>query len=75
MHDCNGNPVRVGDRVALFGTIAETHGAGEYCNVRFVSDRAMPGNGERCSISALNASQVLLVEKAPEPATPAAPAS
>lgn len=33
MHDRNGNPVKVGDRVLLQGEITQTSEGEEYCNV------------------------------------------
>lgn len=33
MHDRNGNPVKVGDRVLVQGEITSTSATDEYCNV------------------------------------------
>ena len=33
MHDRNGNPVKVGDRVQIQGEITSTSAGEEYCNV------------------------------------------
>lgn len=33
MHDRNGEPIKVGDRVRLEGTVTSTTASEEYCNV------------------------------------------
>ncbi len=33
MHDKNGNPVNVGDKVLIIAEVKQTHATDEYCNV------------------------------------------
>lgn len=63
MHDKNGTPIKVGDTVTLECVVTKTV-AGEFCTTDLETVEAMPGNGTKNCISAINAAQVLLTKKA-----------
>lgn len=57
MHDKNGKPLAVGDRVTVTATIKETYLGEEYCNVQLETEEPMyPGDNK--TIITLNAKQV-----------------
>ncbi len=58
-HDKNGNELKVGDRVALFGTVKEiTSEQPTYCNIQFETDEAMAPDAEK-TVYALSARMVV----------------
>ena len=62
MHDRNGKPLAVGDKVVIEGTIKECHDPSheqEYCNVQVLCDVPMAGNPYSVT---LNAKQTTKVE-------------
>jgi len=62
MHDRNGNPLKVGDKVNVPCTITATQtGETEYCNVTLVTDVPMGTRTVGDTIS-LNAKQAELVQ-------------
>lgn len=59
MHDRDGQPLKVGDKVFIHATVTETHDPGsEYCNVKVVTDIPMADRTVRDTI-VLNAKQVV----------------
>ena len=57
-HDRDGNELKPGDKVVIHGTVRSVC-PGEFCNIEFVTDETMPGNGEPSVIAAINAKQVV----------------
>lgn len=66
MHDRNGNPVKVGDRVQIQGEITSTSAVDEYCNVTIrVTEKGQehgPHNVQGTVV--VNAKQTELIESA-----------
>lgn len=66
MHDRNGNPIKVGDRVSLVGEITSTSAGEEYCNVTVkVTEKGQdhgPYNVQTTVV--VNAKQTELIEAA-----------
>jgi len=61
MHDRHGNPLKVGDKVVVEGTITQCYESTEpteYCNVQVTTEVPMAGNTYTLS---LNAKQTTLV--------------
>jgi len=56
-HDARGNILKPGDRVIVPFVVTEVYNAGEFCNVNLVSELAMPGNGSKTSLAAINTQQ------------------
>ncbi len=81
MHDHNGTPLKVGDKVFIPATITNCTGdpTGKYCNVNVETDYLMGQDdpGAYKTTITLNAGQVVLVEAAPaaEPTQETAQAS
>lgn len=67
MHDKNGKPIKVGDKVVVEGVITSANGGDEYCNVTLGigHDQEHGPHNVRGSLT-LNAKQVELVESAAE---------
>lgn len=63
MHDRNGTPLRVGDKVMLPGTVTSCQVNVDYCNVT-VDLLPMRGAGERRECWTGNTGQTVLIEKA-----------
>lgn len=61
MHDCNGKPLKEGDRVKLVGIIKRCF-ASEFCNVDIETEHIMPGNGLKSIIGAINTAQLEKIE-------------
>lgn len=63
MHDRNGNPLKVGDRVALVATIEETSTSEDYCNVKVKVTEEGQDHGPRNVTSTIwvNAKQTELI--------------
>jgi hypothetical protein len=61
MHDANGKPVKVGDKVNIPATITETYATDEYCSIQVKPDHPMYPSDRRDAI-VLNSRQVVLVE-------------
>lgn len=67
MHDRNGNPLKVGDKVNVPCTIVSLgNPAEDYCNINLVTDVPMGTRTVGDSIT-LNAKQTELVESAERP--------
>jgi hypothetical protein len=62
MHDVNGTPLKVGDKVFIPATITELQAHPDLCNasVRPLSMRGAEGREERMTV---NTAQLLLVER------------
>lgn len=70
MHDRNGNPIKVGDRVALQGEVTSTSATEEYCNVTVkITEKGQehgPFNVQ--GVVVVNAKQTELIESVPDDA-------
>jgi hypothetical protein len=62
-HDANGELLKVGDRVVLYGTITYIGANPEYCNCSVELEYKMPPDNQVVSVSALNTKQVVKREK------------
>lgn len=65
-HDKNGTPIKAGDIVTVEFEVKQVSPDGEFCNCTLESTIPMPGNGVPTTLGAINAKQVLLVQKATE---------
>lgn len=66
MHDKNGKPLKVGDKVTVEAVIRETYATDEYCNVQIgigYEDGKEHGAHNVQSIVTINSKQVELVEE------------
>lgn len=64
MHDKNGKPIKVGDKVIIEGEIASTTASEEYCNVTVkIGGDAEHGPFNVTGSVSLNAKQVELIEE------------
>lgn len=53
MHDKNGKPLKIGDRVRMEAVITEGHAGEDYCNatIESVEPRRPDGLKERCTLN------------------------
>jgi hypothetical protein len=65
-HDKNGTPIKAGDLVVVECKVVSVTPDQDFCNLTLESLLAMPGNGVKMTIAAINAKQVLLTQKAQE---------
>lgn len=66
MHDMRGNPIKVGDKVKIIGTVTQVGTSDAYCNCSVLIDAPMPPYTDaNCSISALNTRQTEVIESVP----------
>lgn len=61
-HDKNGQAVKEGDRVAIFGTVKRVEVGEEYCNVTVETEEPMYPSDAPSSVT-LNARQVVLANE------------
>lgn len=57
-HDANGVELKVGDKVAIFGTITNICVGEDYCNCSVEVDAKMPPDMTTTIVSAINTRQV-----------------
>ena len=57
-HDVNGKILKQGDKVLVRCTVLSVGADGDYCNANLETDLAMPGNGVKTKISAINTRQI-----------------
>jgi hypothetical protein len=63
MHDHNGTPLKVGDKVTILGTIVNlSEGTPDYCNVTVETLHGRRPDGQQERFSAINTAQLVLVE-------------
>lgn len=65
MHDRNGTPLKVGDKVMIPGVVADCQARADYCNVS-VTLLPMRGSDGNSGYWTGNTGQVVLVERAPD---------
>lgn len=64
MHDRNGTPLKIGDKVMLPGEITSVMAHADYCNAT-VKLLPMRGAGDRLEYWTGNTGQVVLIESGP----------
>jgi len=64
MHDCNGTPLKKGDKVLIEAVIGDTYATPDYCNVTLKIGSEKPHGPDNIQSSVtLNTRQVLLYRK------------
>ncbi len=66
MHDRNGTPLQVGDRVLIEGTVTALAGGEDYCNVTVQTLAGRRPDGAKETFHAINTGVVSLVERPAE---------
>ena len=66
MHDRNGTPLQVGDRVMLEATVTQLHGGEDFCNVTVQSIAGRRPDGSKETVHAINTGVLTLVERPAE---------
>lgn len=63
MHDVNGHPLKVGDKVLIPAEVVELHSGGmeDYCNVKVITTLGRRPDGHKESFSAINTGQLVKV--------------
>lgn len=62
MHDMNGTPLKVGDKVMIPATIVEVQAHPDFCNAT-VRPLPMRGSGDREERMVVNTGQLVLLER------------
>ena len=57
-HDANGNELKVGDAVVIFGKVTQLLVSSDYCNCSVELDQLMPPENTKSVISSINTRQV-----------------
>lgn len=65
-HDANGNELKVGDMVAVFGVVTQINEGPDYCNCNVEVDAKMPPDMTTTNISAINTRQLRKANFAPQ---------
>lgn len=68
MHDANGKPLKVGDRVVIEAEITGLYPSEEYCNVSLCTTLGRRPDGCKETISTMNTGMLVKVESETEDA-------
>lgn len=67
MHDHNGSPLKVGDKVMIPCVVKHLNdGCPNYCNVTVETEHGRRPDGQKDQFCSINTAQLVLVERAPE---------
>jgi hypothetical protein len=61
MHDANGHPLKVGDKVVIPAEVTSVQPGSDYCNVSVKTTLGRKPDGHKESFSAINTAQLVKV--------------
>jgi len=65
MHDVNGTPLKVGDKVMLPCVVTGiSEGMADFCNVTVQTELGRRPDGQKVTFSAINTAQMVLIQRA-----------
>jgi hypothetical protein len=67
MHDANGTPLKVGDKVIIPGVVTQLSPMEDYCNVSVETTLGRKPDGEKNTFGAINTAQIVKVATAEKP--------